>query len=251
LKGFRLHVSKIEIDFFPALWPPAKSWQPEARNPCSAPPAAFPYLCPMQFSSSLLENAVNEFAKLPGVGKKTALRLVLHLLKQNTNEVSQFSEVISRMRSEIKFCQRCYNVADGDICSICANSMRKHELICVVETIRDVIAIESTQQFSGSYHVLGGVISPLDGIGPDQLNIESLIARVQKENTAELIFALNPTIQGDTTIYYIQKKLQPHAVRVTTIARGIAFGGELEYADEMTLGRSLQNRLPVEKYVTQ
>ena len=203
----------------------------------------------MQFSSSLLENAVNEFAKLPGIGKKTALRLVLHLLKQGHAEVSQFSEVIARMRSEIKFCQRCHNVADGDICSICANSQRKKELICVVENIRDVIAIESTQQFNGTYHVLGGVISPLDGIGPDQLTIEALIQRVEKEQTEELIFALNPNIQGDTTIYYIQKKLQSLPVRVTTIARGISFGGELEYADEMTLGRSLQNRLPVERYV--
>jgi recombination protein RecR len=208
----------------------------------------------MQFSSSLLENAVNEFAKLPGIGKKTALRLVLHLLRQNNNDVTQFSEVIAKMRSEIKFCQRCFNVADADICSICANSMRKQEIICVVESIRDVIAIESTQQFSGTYHVLGGVISPLDGIGPDQLNIESLIHRAQKEKTEEIIFALNPTIQGDTTIYYIQKKLSAVAgeqiIRVTTIARGIAFGGELEYADEMTLGRSLQNRLPVESYVS-
>jgi len=204
----------------------------------------------MQFSSALLENAVSEFAKLPGIGKKTALRLVLHLLKQNSNEVKQFSEVIAKMRSEIKFCQRCFNVADGDICSICANSMRRQEIICVVENIRDVIAIESTQQFSGTYHVLGGIISPLDGIGPDQLNIESLIHRVQKEKTEEIIFALNPNIQGDTTIYYIQKKLQPSAVKITTIARGIAFGGELEYADEMTLARSLQNRLPVEKYVS-
>lgn len=206
----------------------------------------------MQFSSSLLENAVNEFSRLPGIGKKTALRLVLHLLKQNTSEVGHFSEVISRMRTEIKFCQRCSNVADGDICSICANSMRKQEMICVVETIRDVIAIESTQQFNGIYHVLGGVISPLDGIGPDQLNIETLINRVQKEQTAELIFALNPNIQGDTTIYYIQKKLAAftgNGVRITTIARGIAFGGELEYADEMTLARSLQNRLPVDNYV--
>ena len=204
----------------------------------------------MQFSSSLLENAVNEFSKLPGIGKKTALRLVLHLLKQDTKEVGQFSEVIARMRSEIKFCQRCFNVADGDICSICANSMRKQEVICVVESIRDVIAIESTQQFNGTYHVLNGVISPLDGIGPDQLNIESLVHRIGKEKTEELIFALNPNIQGDTTIYYIQKKLQPLSIRITTIARGIAFGGELEYADEMTLARSLQNRLPVESYVS-
>lgn len=209
-----------------------------------------PYLYSMQFSSALLENAVNEFARLPGIGKKTALRLVLHLLKQEALTVEQFSDVIAKMRSEIKFCQRCFNVADADICSICANSMRKQEMICVVENIRDVIAIESTQQYSGTYHVLGGVISPLDGIGPDQLNIESLVHRVQKEQTLELIFALNPNIQGDTTIYYIQKKLQGHPVHITTIARGIAFGGELEYADEMTLGRSLQNRLPVENYVS-
>ncbi|MES1217283.1 MAG: recombination mediator RecR [Bacteroidota bacterium] len=204
----------------------------------------------MQFSSSLLEDAVNEFSKLPGVGKKTALRLILHLLKQDKQVVEQFSDAIARMREEIKFCQRCFNVADADICSICANSMRKQDTICVVENIRDVIAIESTQQFNGIYHVLGGVISPLDGVGPDQLNIEALIQRVQKEKTEELIFALNPTIQGDTTIYYIQKKLSQQPLRITTIARGIAFGGELEYADEMTLGRSLQNRLPVEKYVT-
>ena len=207
------------------------------------------YLCLMQFSSQLLENAVNEFAKLPGIGKKTALRLVLHLLKQDENDVGQFSEVIARMRNEIKFCQRCFNVADGDICSICANSLRKQETICVVENIRDVIAIESTQQYNGTYHVLGGIISPLDGVGPDQLNIESLIHRVQKETIEEIIFSLNPNIQGDTTIYYIQKKLQQTATRITTIARGIAFGGELEYADEMTLARSLQNRLPVENYV--
>ncbi|HEX6181330.1 MAG TPA: recombination mediator RecR [Chitinophagaceae bacterium] len=204
----------------------------------------------MQFSSSLLENAVNEFSKLPGIGKKTALRLVLHLLKHDIDEVNQFSEVIAKMRSDIRFCQRCYNVADADICSICANSLRKQQLICVVENIRDVIAIESTQQYSGTYHVLGGIISPLDGIGPDQLTIEALVARVQKEYTEEVIFALNPTIQGDTTIYYIQKKLQGVDVRITTIARGIAFGGELEYADELTLARSISNRLPVESYVS-
>ena len=203
----------------------------------------------MQFSSTLLENAVSEFAKLPGIGKKTALRLVLHLLKQDQGDVTKFSEVIGRMRTEIRFCQRCYNVADADICSICSNSMRKQEMICVVENIRDVIAIESTQQYNGTYHVLGGVISPLDGIGPDQLTIEGLLNRIEKEKTEELIFALNPTIQGDTTIYYIQKKLKPGSLRITTIARGIAFGGELEYADEMTLARSLQNRLPVESYV--
>ncbi|MGI8599345.1 MAG: recombination mediator RecR [Chitinophagaceae bacterium] len=203
----------------------------------------------MQFSSALLENAVNEFAKLPGIGRKTALRLVLHLLKQDQEDVQHFGEVVSRMRSEIRFCQRCHNVADGDICSICANSMRKQEMICVVENIRDVIALESTQQFNGTYHVIGGVISPLDGIGPSQLNIDTLIMRIQKEGATEVIFALSPTIQGDTTIYYIQKKL-PDTVKVTTISRGIAFGGELEYADEMTLARSLQNRLPIESYVS-
>jgi recombination protein RecR len=203
----------------------------------------------MEFSSSLLENAVSEFAKLPGIGKKTALRLVLHLLKQDPAAVEAFGEAVLKMRREIKFCQRCFNVADTDTCSICANKMRRQELICVVENIRDVIAIESTQQFNGVYHVLGGIISPLDGIGPDQLTIEPLIQRIQKENTEELIFALNPNIQGDTTIYYIQKKLQSSPVKITTIARGIAFGGELEYADEMTLARSITNRLPVEKYV--
>jgi recombination protein RecR len=203
----------------------------------------------MQFSSTLLENAVNEFAKLPGIGKKTALRLVLHLLKQDPAAVEAFGETVVKMRKEIKFCQRCFNVADADICSICANSMRKQELICVVENVRDVIAIESTQQYNGAYHVLGGIISPLDGIGPDQLNIESLVHRVQKESVEEIIFALNPNIQGDTTIYYIQKKLQSLPVKVTTIARGIAFGGELEYADELTLARSISNRMPVESYV--
>ncbi len=208
------------------------------------------YLCTMQFSSGLLESAVNEFARLPGIGKKTALRLVLHLLKQDVNDVVHFSDTIAKMRREIKFCSRCFNVADGLLCAICSNSYRQQRIICVVETIRDVIAIESTQQFNGTYHVLGGVISPLDGIGPAQLNIETLLHRVDEETVEELIFALNPTIQGDTTIYYIQKKLKEKPVQITTIARGIAFGGELEYADELTLGRSLQNRLPVEKYMS-
>lgn len=203
----------------------------------------------MQLPSALLENAVLEFSKLPGIGKKTALRLVLHLLKQDSNEVQLFSDTVAKMRKEIKFCHRCHNISDGDICSICANSLRHQKQICVVENIRDVIAIESTQQFNGVYHVLGGIISPLDGIGPDQLNIETLIHRIQKEETEEVVFALNPNIQGDTTIYYIQKKLQPCNCAITTIARGIAFGGELEYADEMTLARSLANRLPVQQYV--
>lgn len=192
---------------------------------------------------------MNEFAKLPGIGKKTALRLVLHLLKTDPSMVQGFGETLIRMRKDIKFCQRCFNVADADICSICANSMRKQEMICVVESLREVIAIESTQQYNGTYHVLGGIISPLDGVGPDQLNIEALVNRVLKEHTQELIFALNPTIQGDTTIYYIQKRLQGSTARFTTIARGIAFGGELEYADEMTLARSITNRLPIESYM--
>ncbi len=203
----------------------------------------------MIFSSSLLENAVNEFARLPGIGKKTALRLVLHLIKKDISEVKVFSEAIQRMREEIKFCSRCHNIADKELCNICANNSRKKEMICVVENIRDVIAIESTQQYNGLYHVLGGIISPLDGIGPDQLQIDSLVERVKQEHNEEIIFALSPNIQGDTTIYYIGKKLKEFPIKITTIARGIAFGGELEYADEMTLARSISNRMPVESYV--
>lgn len=203
----------------------------------------------MIFSSTLLENSVNEFAKLPGIGKKTALRMVLHLLKKEVVDVKAFSEAVLKMREEIHFCQRCHNISDKEICNICADRSRKHELICVVETIRDVIAIESTQQYNGVFHVLGGIISPLDGIGPGELQIASLVNRVQNENTEELIFALSPNIQGDTTIYYISKKLTGFPVKITTIARGIAFGGELEYADEMTLGRSISNRIAVENYI--
>ncbi len=203
----------------------------------------------MQLPSTLLENAVAQFSKLPGIGKKTALRLVLHLLKQDVNEVQLFGETIAKMRRDSRFCQRCHNISDGDICAICANSARNQRVICVVENIRDVIAIESTQQFNGTYHVLGGIISPLDGIGPDQLSIESLVNRIATESVEELVFALSPNIQGDTTIYYIQKKMTHLNCRVTTIARGIAFGGELEYADEMTLARSIANRLPVQQYV--
>jgi len=208
------------------------------------------YLCPMQFSSQLLENAVNEFAKLPGIGKKTALRLVLHLVKQEAQQVDHFSNVIANMRNGIKFCSRCFNISDSELCSICSNTLRKQELLCVVENIRDVIAIESTQQFNGVYHVLGGIISPLDGIGPDQLTIEPLIQRIQNESIEEVIFALSPTIQGDTSIYYISKKLRGMPVRITSIARGIAFGGELEYADEMTLAKSIANRIPVENFIS-
>jgi recombination protein RecR len=203
----------------------------------------------MIFSSSLLENAVNEFAKLPGIGKKTALRLVLHLIKQDAEHVQHFSEVIAKMRNEIKFCSRCYNISDKQLCNICSNPLRQQHTICVVENIRDVIAIESTQQFNGTYHVLGGIISPLDGIGPEQLTIDALVKRVKQEETIEIIFALNPNIQGDTTIYYIGRKLKDIPVKITTIARGIAFGGELEYADEMTLARSITNRIAVEHYI--
>lgn len=203
----------------------------------------------MIFSSTLLENAVSEFAKLPGIGKKTALRLVLHLIKQEENEVARFSEAIATMRSEIKFCSRCYNISDTVLCNICSSHTRKQEMLCVVENIRDVIAIESTQQFNGVYHVLGGIISPLDGIGPDQLTIEPLVKRVAEESITEIIFALNANIQGDTTIYYISKKLKAVPVKITTIARGIAFGGELEYADEMTLAKSIANRIAVENYI--
>jgi recombination protein RecR len=204
----------------------------------------------MIFSSSLLENAVNEFAKLPGIGKKTALRLVLHLIKQDVQEVANFSNAMATLRNDIKFCHRCHNISDAPLCNICSNTMRRQEMICVVENIRDVIAIESTQQFNGVYHVLGGIISPLDGVGPEQLQIDSLISRIGTENTSEIIFALNPNIQGDTTIYYIGKKLKHIPVKITTIARGIAFGGELEYADEMTLAKSISNRIPVENYIT-
>jgi recombination protein RecR len=204
----------------------------------------------MNFSSALLENAVNEFSKLPGIGKKTALRLVLHLLKQDEKIVTHFGETISRMRKEIRFCKVCHHISDAETCSICNNPKRNPKLICVVENIRDVIAIEHTEQYNGLYHVLNGVISPLDGISPDQLNIESLINRVGQTKTEELIFALSPNIQGDTTIYYIRKLLKDNPVKITTISRGIAFGGELEYADEMTLARSISNRIPVENYIS-
>lgn len=203
----------------------------------------------MNLSSNLLEAAVKEFSRLPGIGKKTALRLVLHLLKQEEAEVVQFSETIAKMRKEVKFCNTCFNISDLDLCTICSNTGRKKDVICVVENIRDVIAIESTEQYNGVYHVLGGVISPLDGIGPDQLTIESLVSRIPLEYTKEIVFALSPTIQGDTTIYYIRKKLNSPELRFTTIARGIAFGGELEFADEMTLAKSIRNRLPVDSYI--
>ena len=203
----------------------------------------------MIFSSDLLENAVNEFARLPGIGKKTALRLVLHLVKQDPALVERFTGAVASMRNEIRFCRKCHNIADGELCNICSNSLRRQDMICVVENIRDVIAIESTQQYNGVYHVLGGIISPLDGIGPEQLTIDDLVNRVKAESIQEIIFALNPNIQGDTTVYFIGRKLKDLPVKVTTIARGISFGGELEYADEMTLGKSISNRIPVEHYI--
>ena len=193
---------------------------------------------------------MNEFAKLPGIGKKTALRLVLHLLKQDKTQVDLFSTAMSTMRHEIKFCQQCHNVADQDICRICGDTTRKNTQICVVESIRDVMAIEATQQYSGTYHILGGLISPLDGVGPDELNIESLLRRVQEGNCQELIMALSPTLEGDTTVYFITKKVQAYPVKMTTLSRGVAFGGELEYADELTLARSFLNRLPIDQLIS-
>lgn len=204
----------------------------------------------MIFSSKLIEDAVNEFAKLPGIGKKTALRMVLHLLKKDEADVDAFTGAISKMRHEIQFCKTCHNVADSEVCEICANRGRNQAQVCVVENIRDVIAIESTQQYNGLYHLLGGILSPLDGIGPEQLNIATLRERVEKNGVEELIMALSPTIEGDTTVYYLAKQMQGLPVQITTIARGIAFGGELEYADEMTLARSIAKRLPIENYVS-
>ncbi|MCB0698736.1 MAG: recombination protein RecR [Chitinophagales bacterium] len=204
----------------------------------------------MVFSSKLIEDAVNEFAKLPGIGKKTALRMVLQLLKKDTGEVDAFTNAVSTMRHEVKFCKVCHNVSDADVCEICNNPGRNKAQVCVVENIRDVIAIESTQQYNGLYHLLGGILSPLDGIGPEQLNISTLRDRVQNHGVEELIMALSPTIEGDTTIYYIARQVKDLPVNITTIARGIAFGGELEYADEMTLARSIAKRLPIDNYVS-
>lgn len=196
-----------------------------------------------QFSSSLLENAVNEFAKLPGIGRKTALRLVLHLLKQSEQEVELFGNTLIQLRKEIQYCKVCHNISDTEVCHICAHPTRDHETICVVENIKDVMSIENTQQFRGVYHVLGGIISPMDGIGPKDLEIDSLVQRVQDENIKEVILALSTTMEGDTTNFYIFRKLAPSNIKITTIARGIAIGDELEYADEITLGRSILNRV--------
>jgi recombination protein RecR len=200
----------------------------------------------MEFSSKLLERAVNEMAQLPGIGKRTALRLVLHLLKQPKEQTGFLSQALMTMREEIKFCESCHNISDVAVCEICANDKRNREIICVVEDIRDVMAIENTGQFRGIYHVLGGKISPIDGVGPSQLKINSLVEKVKLGNVKELIFALSSTMEGDTTNFYIYKQIKECAIITSTIARGIAVGDELEFADEVTLGRSILQRVPFE-----
>lgn len=204
------------------------------------------YFCTMEFSSKLLEKAVNEMSQLPGIGKRTALRLVLHLLKQPVEQTNFLAKSLQQMREEIKFCKSCHNISDVEICEICANQNRNHRIICVVEDVRDVMAIENTGQFRGIYHVLGGKISPIDGIGPSQLNITTLVDKVKRNNVEEIIFALSSTMEGDTTNFYIYKQLKESDVKTSTIARGISVGDELEYADEVTLGRSIVNRIPFE-----
>ena len=200
----------------------------------------------MEFSSKLLEKAVYEMSQLPGIGKRTALRLVLHLLKQPKEQTGFLSQALLNMREEIKFCKSCHNISDVEICEICANSSRNHQIICVVEDIRDVMAIENTGQFRGIYHVLGGKISPIDGIGPSQLNIPTLVEKVKSGNVKELIFALSSTMEGDTTNFYIYRQIKDMEIITSTIARGISVGDELEYADEVTLGRSILHRVPFE-----
>ncbi|WDO14447.1 recombination mediator RecR [Flavobacterium sp. WW92] len=200
----------------------------------------------MEFSSKLLEKAVYEISQLPGIGKRTALRLVLHLLKQPKEQTGLLSQALLNMREEIKFCQSCHNISDVAICEICSNQNRDHQLICVVEDIRDVMAIENTGQFRGIYHVLGGKISPIDGIGPSQLNIPTLVEKVKTGNIRELIFALSSTMEGDTTNFYIYRQIKECDIVTSTIARGISVGDELEYADEVTLGRSILHRVPFE-----
>ena len=200
----------------------------------------------MEFSSKLLENAVNEMSQLPGIGKRTALRLVLHLLGQPENRTNLLSDALKTMRSEINFCKSCHNISDNVVCEICSNPHRNEEIICVVEDIRDVMAIENTSSFRGLYHVLGGKISPMDGIGPNDLNIESLVEKVKLGQVKELIFALGSTMEGDTTNFYIFRQIQDYNVTTSTIARGISVGNELEYTDEVTLGRSIINRIPFE-----
>lgn len=200
----------------------------------------------MNFSSKLLENAVDQFAKLPGVGKRTALRLVLHLLNQSETEVADFTSSLARLKAEIRFCDTCNNISDEPVCEICASHKRDRSIVCVVEDTRDVMAIENTAQYQGVYHVLGGLISPMDGIGPADLTIDALIERVQAGELKEVILALSATMEGDTTIFFLYKKLKDLPVQLSTIARGIAFGGELEYVDEITLGRSIATRIPYE-----
>jgi len=203
----------------------------------------------MHFSSKLIEDAVNQFAQLPGIGKKTALRLVMHVVKKDKHFAENFGSTIAKMRNEIKYCKKCHNVSDHDICNICSNHSRNHQLICVVESLQDVMAIENTNQFAGVFHVLGGIISPVDGIGPDELMINTLVDRVKENNAQEVIMALSSTIEGDTTVYYISKLLANSSVSISTISRGVAFGGELEYTDELTLGRAIVSRLPYDKYL--
>lgn len=200
----------------------------------------------MNFSSKLLEDAVNEFSKLPGVGQKTALRLVLHLLNQETAEVEVFGNSIIKLKQQIKHCSICHNISDHLVCEICTSNKRDKETICVVEDTRDVMAIENTAQYFGVYHVLGGLISPMDGVGPSDLYIDTLVQRVSSGGIKEIILALSPNMEGDTTLFYLYKRLKEYNVPVTTIARGIAFGGELEYTDEITLGRSIITRVPYE-----
>lgn len=204
----------------------------------------------MEFPSKLIENGVQAFASLPGIGKKTALRLVVHLLQEDEDLAKNISESIYKLRTEIKYCGQCGNVSDENICSICNDHSRKHDLVCVVENFRDILAIENTGQYRGVYHILGGLISPLDGIGPDKLNIQSLMERVETGKVHEVIMALNPTIEGDTTLFYLSRQLSVFPVTVTTLARGVAFGGELEFVDEVTLARSIQSRRPYENYIS-
>jgi recombination protein RecR len=198
------------------------------------------------YSSKLVEHAVNEFSRLPGIGRKTALRLALYLLKKDPPFAETLGNAIINMRKDIQFCKECHNISDAEICEICASEKRQKNLVCVIEDIRDVMAIENTGQYNGVYHILGGIISPMDGIGPSDLNIESLVRRVLSRGITEVIMALSTTIEGDTTNFYIYKKLKDLNVQITTIARGIAVGDELEYADEVTLGRSILNRMPYE-----
>lgn len=200
----------------------------------------------MEFSSKLLEKAVNEMSQLPGIGKRTALRLVLHLLRQPKEQTTLLASALQHMRNDIKFCSSCHNISDTQLCEICSNPRRTEEIICVVEDIRDVMAIENTSSFKGLYHVLGGKISPMDGIGPNELNIASLVEKVKEGRVKELIFALSSTMEGDTTNFYIYKQIQECDIVTSTIARGISVGNELEYTDEVTLGRSILNRIPFE-----